>query len=118
MWKYLFSSPADSQCQTLPGTNQFIYGQLMLDDRQLFYHRRNDSPSQLHFYKITFGSSTMDWANVMTISSTTWSMSPSESWLSSDGSVIYSLAVFGNPRSIYFTLSSKINGAVIGTRYK
>ena len=118
IWKYLFSSSTTAQCQTLPGGSVFLYGQLMISDTQLFYLRIDSVTYDLHFYQITFGSATMNWAKYLPCSSTPWMIYPSESLISTDGTTIYNLLSFGNPGHIYFTKFDNANGSLIGSRYK
>ena len=84
LWRYLFSSPANVQCQNMPVNNVYLFGQLMLNDNQLFFLYREVTPAAAHFYKITFGSTAMDWANVMSCPGATCSIALSESLLSND----------------------------------
>ena len=73
----------------------------------------------LQMYKITFGSSSVNWANQIGCSSTSaWSASLSESMLSSDGSTIYSFFTYGTPLYLYFAGLSATSGSVTTTRYK
>ena len=76
------------------------------------------SPYNLQIYKITFLSTSVDWANQITCTSGTWSASNSESLLSSDQSTIYSFFAFGSTRYLYFAGLSVTGGSVTTTRYK
>ena len=71
-------------------------------------------------YKITFSSTSADWANKIVCSQVTWSAYLSESILSSDKSTIYSFFAFGSLPTyyLYFAGLSASNGSVVTTRYK
>ena len=79
------------------------------------------SPCKLLMYKITFSSTSVNWANQIACLSGTWSASYSESVLSSDGSIIYSFFTFGllsTTRYLYFSGLTVSDGSVSTTRYK
>ena len=77
------------------------------------------SSNHLNLYKITFSSTSVDWANQIACS-VTWSASNSESLLSSDNSTIYSFFIFGPSSAyyLYFAGLSATDGSVTTTRYK
>ena len=74
----------------------------------------------IYFFQITFGSITSDWANSMLWTLATWYTSVSESIISADRTVIYTLFSYGmtNAYYIYFTTFSITSGSVVGTRFK
>ena len=76
------------------------------------------SPYNLQMYKITFSSTSVDWANQIVCPSLTWSASNSESILSSDRSKIYLFFIYGSPKYLYFAGLSVSDGSVITSRYK
>ena len=76
------------------------------------------SPYNLQMYKITFRSTSVDWANQIIWSSTTWTAYNSESVLSSDGSTIYSFFTFGATKYLYFYGLYVSSGGVATTRHK
>ena len=117
MYLYTFSS-SSAQCQTITNINKG-YGHLMVSNSQFFVLGvPSASPYNLQIYKITFLSTSVDWANQITCTSGTWSASNSESLLSSDQSTIYSFFAFGSTRYLYFAGLSVTGGSVTTTRYK
>ena len=69
-------------------------------------------------FKITFSSTSVDWADQIVCTSGTWSADASESLLSSDKSKIYSFFIFGPSKYLYFVGLSVSDGKVTTTRYK
>ena len=117
--KYSFSS-SSAQCQKIISINN-SFEFLKISDSQLFVLGvASASPYPLHMYKITFNSSSVNWANQIAWTSGTWSTSLSESVLSSDGSTIYSFFTFGasSTSNLYFCGQTLSDGNVIATRYK
>ena len=93
----------------------------MISDSQFFVlGASSSSPNNLQMYKITFSSTSADWANKIVCSQVTWSAYLSESILSSDKSTIYSFFAFGSLPTyyLYFAGLSASNGSVVTTRYK
>ena len=76
------------------------------------------SPYNLQIYKITYLSTSVDWANQITCTSGTWTAAYSESLLSSDQSTIYSFFAFGSTQYLYFAGLSVTGGSMVTTRYK
>ena len=79
------------------------------------------SPNNLQIYKITFLSTSVNWANQIVCNTGKWSASNSESVLSSDGSTVYSFFTFGATSStsyIYFCGLSVSDGSITTTRFK
>ena len=114
---YTFSS-SSAQCQTITNINKG-YGHLMVSNNQFFVLGvPSASPYNLQIYKITFLSTSVDWANQITCTSGTWYSSNSESILSSDQSTIYSFFLFGSSTYLYFAGLSVAGGSVVTTRYK
>ena len=115
--KYTFSS-LSAQCQTINNVNTG-YGPLMISNTQFFVLGSDmASPYNLHMYKITFLSTSVDWAKQIACSSGTWGAYYSESVLSSDGSTIYSFFTFGVTKYLYFAGLSVSDGSVATTRFK
>ena len=95
------------------------YGPLMISNTQFFVLGSDmASPYNLHMYKITFLSTSVDWAKQIACSSGTWGAYYSESVLSSDGSTIYSFFTFGVTKYLYFAGLSVSDGSVATTRFK
>ena len=78
----------------------------------------SSSPFNLQMYKITFSSTSVDWANQIACTSGTWIAYNSDSVLSSDRSTIYSFFTFGQINYLYFAGLSVSSGSVTTTRYK
>ena len=72
----------------------------------------------MQMYKLTFLSTSADWAKEIVCSSGSWVSSVSESVLSSDGSTIYSIFIFGSSTYVYFAGLSASDGKVTTSRYK
>ena len=119
LWKYLFSSTTTASCQKITTMDVIAYGQLRINDNQLFLIGNEPlSTYHLQYYKITFGNTAVDWANKISWASGSWSVSNSESLLSSDNSLIYTFATFGSTQYLYFITFSTSTGSVVGSRYK
>ena len=115
--KYTFSS-SSAQWQSI--TNIYLgYGSLMLSNTQFFILGRDYSPPYtLHMYKIKFSSTSVEWANKMYCTSSSWNSYYSESLLSKDGSNMYLFFAYGNSAYIYFATLSVSTGSVTSARYK
>ena len=93
----------------------------MISNSQLFVlGATSTSLYNLQMYKITFSSTSVDWANQIACNTVTWYASSSESVLSSDGSTVYSFFTFGSSTTtyLYFCGLSVADGSVRTTRYK
>ena len=118
--KYTFSL-SSAQCQTI---NNIIYGYgyMMISNYQFFVLGAYPAPSNnLHMYKITFSSISVNWANQIACASGTWVAFASESILSSDKSIVYFFFIFGlssSTRYLYFWGLSVSDGSVSTTRHK
>ena len=95
-----------------------MYGQVKISDSSFFMLGYGVSPFPLHFYRITFGSTSPDWADKMLCSSGSWTLSYSESQLSSDKSKIYTFISYGSPSYLYFITLSTSDGSILSSRYK
>ena len=114
--KYTFSS-SSAQCQTI--SNIYTgYGHLMISNSQFFVLGGAASPYNLQMYKISFSSTSVNWANQIACASGTWLANLSESLLSSDGSTIYSFFMFGSTYYLYFVGLAVADGSVVTARYK
>ena len=117
IYLYTFSS-SSAKCQKINSINTG-FGHLMISNSQFFVLGADSAaPYNLHMYKITFLSTSVDWANQIACSSGTWLVDLSESVLSSDGSKIYSFFIFGSTKYLYFAGLSVSDGSVATTRYK
>ena len=79
----------------------------------------NSSPTNLHMCKVTFGSTSVDWAKKIICPTSSWSSYAGETLMSSDGSVMYTFFLYGDTASMYahFVSLNPNSGGVIGTRY-
>ena len=119
IWMQVISpSVADANCQYVPSISLYCYGHLKITDSQVFFGGIDSSSKDLHFIKMTLGNTVADWSNKILWFSSSWTTFGSEALLSSDGSLIYSFFIFGNPRYIYFTTFKTTDGSVVGNRYK
>ena len=117
MWKYLLSG--SEQWQEITSIKGYAYGQLKFNDNQYFFVGDGpSSPYNLQLYKVTIGNTAVDWAAQISWSSGTWSSSDSDSILSSDQSILYSIFIFGSTSRLYLNKLNPSNGSVIGTRYR
>ena len=116
IWKYLFSSSTSAQCQKIIKFSNNAYGQLKLSDTSFFLLGNDPSTFVLHMYRITFSSTTPDWANKMNCSSGSWEAYNSESLIYS--SFIYSFFTYGaSTKYLYFASMLTADGSV-SLRYK
>ena len=114
---YTFST-SSAQCQSVTNLSKG-YGSLMITSTQLFLLGVNSaSPYDLHMFKVTFGTTSVNWANKLVCASGTWTSNTSESLLSADGLTLYSFFMFGSSNYMYLAGMSVSTGSVIGTRYK
>ena len=91
----------------------------MLSDTQLFLLGPNPS-NIFHMYKARFSSASVEWANMITCNSCSYSYS-SESLLNVDNSKIYSFFYYGSNFSsqiLYFATLTISTGNVASTTYK
>ena len=98
--------------------NQNGYAQLMLNDNQLVFMGTDPSTFDFHMYKVTFGSTAVNWANkILSISGMMMTVSNSDSILSKDSSYIYSFFTWGGISYLYFMTFSVSDGSIYGSRY-
>ena len=115
--KYTFSL-SSAQCQTI-NNMKYGYGHLMISNSQFFLlGAAPASPYNLQMYKITFLSTSVNWAKKVVCPMGAWSSSNSESVLSNDGSTIYSFFIFGLTEYLYFAGLAVSDGSILTTRYK
>ena len=100
--------------------NYFAFAQSKISDTQLFIVGYEPTATyHLHYYKITFGNTAVDWANKILWSGTSWASTTSSSLISTDGLKIYTFVLYGSSSLfIYFTTFELSTGKVLGTRYK
>ena len=115
--KYTFLT-SNAEWQLIPRI-YYGYGHLMISNNIIFLLGIFLPNHDLHMYKITFSSTSPDWANQLVCNSgNNWSSYYSESLLSQDKSTIYSFFVFGLSRYLYFVAMSVSDGSVSTNRYK
>ena len=91
----------------------------MISNNQFFVLGADPFSSyNLKMYKITFLSTSVNWANQIACTSGIWFASNSESVLSSDRSTVYSFFTFGSTKYLYFIGLSESDGSVVTARYK
>ena len=89
-------------------------GQLKITDTQYFMmNNDHSSPYNLFIYKITFGSTSVNWAKTMICPSGSWTAGFWESILSSDSTKIYSLFTYGSSNYFYFTTFANSDGSIL-----
>ena len=118
--KYLFSATS-AQWQEITSFSYYPYGELMINDNQLFVLGEDpSSPGPALFLKVTAGSTAVDWATKMTWDGSGWTMDFSEWLLDSNNPYIYSLIGFFNSFTWnnYFLTLSVSNGSLVGSMYK
>ena len=120
LWKYLFSTSSSAQWQQVNTISNYAYGQLMINNNEFFISGTDPAtPYHLHYYKITFGNTAVDWANKMLWTSGTWSTSSSEVLLDISNSYIYNFSIYKNSSNyLYFVALALSDGSVVGSRYK
>ena len=89
----------------------------MLSDTEIFMVGRDPSTYVHHFYKITFGSTTVTWANKKASWGPFWFISEWESLLNSDKSIIYSFYIHYS-NYLYLVLFQNSNGDILSSNYK
>ena len=113
-----FTGGSSANWQGISILSTYAYGHLKINDNQYFMIGSQSSFNHLHFLKITFGNTNIDWANKMLCSGGTWGMGVSESFISSDGNNLSWFAWYGSPKYLYFVTFNLTSGNVLGTRYK
>ena len=117
--KYTFST-STTQCQIISGV-YYGRGQLMLSSNQFFLFGHEASlPYNLLMYKITFSSTSPNWAKILYCTFPQWYWTSGDSLLSADGTTIYvffNYGSFGSPY-LYFATFEINFGSLLGTRYK
>ena len=118
----MYSSSASASCQRISTNIYYPNWQLKISDSQYFFLGMNSLTYELYYVKATFGNTSTDWVNKISCSmDSAWSLSFSESQLSSDNTKIYSFATYGGTtvgKSIFFITFTLSDGSVSGTRYK
>ena len=100
MWKYLLFG--SEQWQEIASVRRFAFGQLKFNDNQYFFVGDGfSSPYNLQLYKVTIGNTAVDWAAQILWSSGSWISYDSDSILSSDQSILYSIFIFGSTSRLY-----------------
>ena len=116
IWKYLHSS-SNAQWQEVTSVDSNVFAPLVWNNDQIFFIGLDSIKEAMHFYKITFGSSSVDWAKQMLWTSVC-SLSSSEALLNSDNSQIYSFSTYGmEPSFVYFVTFYVSDGSVVGSKY-
>ena len=111
-------SLSSAQCQAINNI-KYGYGFLMISNSQFFvFGAAPASPYNLQIYKITFLSTSVNWAKKVACPSGVWGSDDSESMMSYDGSTIYSFFLFGVTRYLYFAGLAVSDGSILTTRYK
>ena len=93
----------------------------MISDTQLFLLGLDPASKNLHAYKVSFSTGSVNWANKMTCSFSTWSIGISYSVTNSDNSLIYSFfpyALTSSSLYLYFITFAASDGSIVGSRYK
>ena len=116
--KYLFNQNSIEIWQEINLISLYTYGLLMLDDSHLYFIGVDPTSSNMGFYKITFGNTNWDWANVMACSSGTWTTNSSETVILN--SKIYSFFLYGTSQNLllYAVTFNITDGSVLGSRFK
>ena len=117
--KYLFSITESAYCQEISSLTQFVKAQLMLSNSEFFFIGSKPTTSyDLHFYKITYGSSHADWSKKMLCASA-WSIGSSETIVHTDNKKFYNYYMFGTSPNFYVGIVAfnLTNGDIIGSRY-
>ena len=119
IWKYLFSDTNNVNCQQISTNIYYPHGSLMINNNQYFMLGiEATSPYTIHFYKVSSGSSSVDWANKILWTEGNCKSGLSESLLSTDSSLIYSFFIFGSAPNMYFAIFNSSSGQSVGSIYK
>ena len=101
-YRYLFSSSTSATCQDIPTLKDYAYSQIQLSQSTFVIHGISPtSPYNLHFYDITFGSTSANWANKIVWPTASCTSAESEMLLSADGTKIYSFFTYGDSSAWY-----------------
>ena len=110
-------SSSNAQWQEVTSVDSNVFAPLVWNNDQIFFIGLDSIKEAMHFYKITFGSSSVDWAKQMLWTSVC-SLSSSEALLNSDNSQIYSFSTYGmEPSFVYFVTFYVSDGSVVGSKY-
>ena len=115
--RHIFTE-SNSIIQNIPSFSKYAYDQLKITDTQFFLVGLDPIYSHLLFYKVTFLSTAVNWANKIECVNGPWSIFFGESLMSSDFSKIYSFVDFGSVILLYFNTFNATDGAILNLRYK
>ena len=118
IWKYLISFDSVN-CIDFSTIIDYSYCHSMINNDQLFLLGIDSSiKSDIHFYKVTFSSNTVNWGNKMSLLSINSYPLFSESQISNDYSKIYALFPFEATSYLFFLTFNANDGSIIGSKYK
>ena len=98
--------------------NIFAYGSFMINNSQLFMLGSDSTLFSLHFYKTTFGKTSVDVATQIACPGGMRTAFYSESLVSNDGSKIYSFFIYGSTQYLFFVTFNSTDLSIIESRYK
>ena len=75
------------------------------------------TPNNLHYYKVTFGTQTVNWATKMLWGSSSWSVGLSEILVDSANTYLYNFSIFGASVYLHFVILNASSGALVGSHY-
>ena len=75
------------------------------------------TPYNLHYYKVTFGTQTVNWATKMLWGGSSWSTGLSEILVDSTNTYLYNFSIFGSPLYLHFVTLNASSGALVGSHY-
>ena len=101
IWKYLLSSPSTTSCQSCSNTSSLNNIQLYLGNNQFYLLTKESTANvDLLMIKFTYASTSVTWSRKLLCPSGPWTASSGKGWLSTDGSLIYNLNLYGT--SVFF----------------
>ena len=119
IWQYLFASSNNANCIEFSTITINSYCHLMINSDQLFLLGIDSSVNlDVHFYKVTFSSHTINWGNKVNFLSTYQGYIYSENQISNDYSKIYALFIFEATSNLFFLTFNANDGSVTDSKYK
>ena len=65
LWRHIFNPFGNPEWYEIQTVINCGYGQVRISDNQYYFAGNDLSPSDLHFFKVTFGNTIADWGNKM-----------------------------------------------------
>ena len=114
----MYSPSTTADCQEVNNMDNYCYAQIMLSDSSFLFQALDKNTYYLRVLKMTYGSTSPDWAYYVACPSSTWILGRSEALTDSNRKIIYSLSVYGDTsKYLLFMMFNALDGSITGNRY-